>query len=301
MKLFLLTALVALALSGPAIVRDPSSPILTQEDIDFINQNQDSWTASLDWVGSMTYEEAQKYASTEIKPREFPEYNWGAILDNFQAPASFDSRNQWPSCIHPILNQEQCGSCWAFGATEALSDRLCIGSKGSINVVLSPQYLVDCDHLNLGCNGGNPDLAWSFMKSKGVPAYSCVSYTGANGKCPSTCDDGSEFQFYKAASVNTYSGPSSIQAAILAGGPVETGFSVYQDFMSYSGGIYKHTTGDYLGGHAVKIIGWGNQNGTNYWICANSWGTSWGLQGFFWIAFGQCGIDSQAVAGSPSV
>jgi len=139
------------------------------------------------------------------------------------------------------------------------------------------------------------------MKTNGVPTYSCVEYTAINGNCPKTCDNGSSLQFYKAASVSTYSGPSAIQGAILAGGPVETAFSVYEDFMTYSGGIYKHTTGGYVGGHAVKIIGWGNQSGTNYWICANSWGTSWGIQGFFWIAFGQCGIDSQAVAGSPLV
>jgi len=83
----------------------------------------------------------------------------------------------------------------------------------------------------------------------------------------------------------------------MANGPVEVSFTVYQDFMSYTGGIYKHTTGAQLGGHAVMAVGWGNSNGTNYWICANSWTTGWGIQGFFWIAFGQCGIDNGAVAG----
>ncbi|CAG9313980.1 unnamed protein product [Blepharisma stoltei] len=308
MKYLVIASLIALAISGPTVTFKNASPALKdsdlvapQEMIDLINQSQDSWTASADWVGQMTIGDAKSYASASGEPRSFPEKDWGALLDSVTPPSSFDSRQQWPNCIHPILNQEQCGSCWAFGATEALSDRLCIASKGSINVVLSPQYLLECDKENFACNGGIADLAWLWMKDHGVPTYSCVPYLGQDSTCPTACSNGSQLQVYKASSVNTYSGPSSMQAAILAGGPIEVTFQVYQDFMTYSGGIYKHTTGNFLGNHCVKVVGWGTQNGTNYWVVANSWGTSWGIQGFFNIAFGQCGIDSQAVAGTPLV
>lgn len=57
---------------------------------------------------------------------------------------------------------------------------------------------------------------------------------------------------------------------------METGFTVYGDFFNYKSGIYKHVSGNMAGGHAVKILGWGQENDTKYWICANSWGTSWG-------------------------
>ena len=80
---------------------------------------------------------------------------------------------------------------------------------------------------------------------------------------------------------------------------METGFTVYADFMSYSGGIYEHVTGGVRGGHAVKIVGWGVEGGINYWICANSWGTSWGEEGFFRIKMGECGIDQDVWACSP--
>ena len=76
---------------------------------------------------------------------------------------------------------------------------------------------------------------------------------------------------------------------------------IYNDFLSYKTGIYKHTTGSLLGGHAVKIVGWGVNNGLSYWICANSFGTSWGELGFFRILFGECGIDAKAYTCSPLI
>lgn len=68
--------------------------------------------------------------------------------------------------------------------------------------------------------------------------------------------------------------------------------------MSYKSGVYVHKTGAELDGHAVKIAGWGKSGSSNYWIVANSWGTTWGIAGFFWIEFGQCGIDSDDIAGN---
>jgi len=64
---------------------------------------------------------------------------------------------------------------------------------------------------------------------------------------------------------------------------METGFVVYSDFMNYKGGIYHYTSGVMQGGHAVKIVGWGIEHGIDYWICANSWGSKWGENGYFRI------------------
>jgi cathepsin B len=249
----------------------------------------------------MSLATAKSLTSSKFEKSEFPEYDWGVFLNYVEVPSAFDSRDQWPSCIHPIRDQGQCGSCWAFGATEVLSDRLCIASGGAINVILSPQFLVDCDFTSFGCNGGFPSLAWRYMQLKGVPSEDCVPYQAIDGSCPSTCTDGSSLKLYKTSSVNSFSTPDSIQAAVLAGGPIEVSFTVYQDFMSYQAGVYIHTWGEELGGHAVKLVGWGVQNNQNFWICANSWSASWGIDGFFNIAFGQCGIDSSGVAGTPKV
>jgi len=86
-------------------------------------------------------------------------------------------------------------------------------------------------------------------------------------------------------------------------GPVEASFTVYADFPTYKSGVYHHTTGSALGGHAIKIVGWGNEAGSDYWLIANSWNADWGLKGFFKIKRGsnECGIEGGIVAGIPTL
>lgn len=221
------------------------------------------------------------------------------------APANWDWRKE-SNCVHPIRDQAQCGSCWAFAATEAFSDRFCIASKGAVDVVLSPQDMVSCDTWDMGCNGGILPWAWSYLANTGVVSDSCMAYKSADGavpSCPKTCDDGSAKQKYKCAknSIVNAQGETAIKAEVYANGPVETGFDVYEDFFNYKTGIYKYTSGSYAGGHAVKIIGWGEEEGVKYWICANSWGTKWGMEGFFNIEMGQCKIDSSTYACAPQL
>jgi len=87
----------------------------------------------------------------------------------------------------------------------------------------------------------------------------------------------------------------------MTNGPVEAAFTVYSDFESYKGGVYQYTSGDELGGHAVKILGWGVDAASNlpYWLVANSWNNDWGENGFFRIERGvdMCGIEDNIVAG----
>jgi cathepsin B len=217
----------------------------------------------------------------------------------FEADAEFDARTQWPDSVGTIRDQQQCGSCWAFGATEALADRF--GVEQDVHVTLSPQQLVSCDTGNFGCQGGYLNKAWDFMAKTGVMTDECYTYTsgdGNDGKCQTTCDDGSAPTYYHAGKYTVTGKNSVIKQQIQQNGPVEAAFTVYQDFMSYSSGTYKHTSGSALGGHAIKALGWGtDKDGVDYWIMANSWNTVWGMEGFFNIAQGDCGIDSQMTFG----
>lgn len=78
----------------------------------------------------------------------------------------------------------------------------------------------------------------------------------------------------------------------MTNGPVEASFDVFEDFLAYKSGVYHHVTGKNLGGHSIKILGWGVDQGTPYWLVANSWNEDWGEKGFFRIKRGnnECGI-----------
>jgi len=231
-----------------------------------------------------------------------------SLEDVSDLPEHFDSREQWPECIHPIRDQGHCGSCWAHAASEVLSDRFCIASNNTINVILSPQDFVSCDWFDHGCNGGILTTSWMYLRFFGLVTDECKPYTSGDGKvawCPllkSKCTvDGVEYKKYKASTFYGLTKIEEIKRNIYTNGPVETGFSVYDDFMSYKSGVYKKTaSAKMLGGHAVKIVGWGKENDTEYWIVANSWNTTWGENGFFRIAFGECGIEN-CIAGDPSL
>ena len=94
-------------------------------------------------------------------------------------------------------------------------------------------------------------------------------------------------------------GENIIMREIFDNGPVTAAMMVYQDFMTYKSGVYIYTNGGLLGGHAIKIIGWGVLNGVKYWLCVNSWNIYWGEKGFFKILRGvnHMQIESYVVAG----
>eukprot|EP00762_Andalucia_godoyi_P002432 ANDGO_02713.mRNA.1 Cathepsin B-like cysteine proteinase 5 len=271
-----------------------------------VNRGDNGWTAhrSPRFEGLTIAQAKQMLKINEAKFNNVP----SVAMHLDAVPTNFDARTQWPNCIHPIRDQQQCGSCWAFSASEALSDRFCIQSNGKVNVVLSPQWLVSCDTSSLGCQGGYLDTTWEYMESTGLPTDSCVPYTsggGDSGSCPAKCTDGSAPTFYKVKAGSSTHLPDvgTMQSNLMTYGPIQVAFQVYQDFMSYKTGVYKHTSGDLLGGHAVKIVGWGVDSNTPYWLVANSWGTSWGQAGFFKIIRGrnECGIESSAYAGIAAV
>jgi cathepsin B len=109
-------------------------------------------------------------------------------------------------------------------------------------------------------------------------------------------------QYSFSGAINSYSSIEAIQTAIMTGGPIATAFTVYADFEDYVGGVYQHVSGSSVGGHAVRFVGWGVDNGTKYWKVANSWNPYWGEKGYFRIIRGtnEGGIESQGIASADS-
>jgi len=301
-------ALLVLALLGVFTLTqaiDGAAPVLDDNMINEINAANGGWTAGRNpRFEGITMDEARQLLGAVPFPAPSHKVDRIPVGD---VPDTFDARKQWPSCIHVIRDQGQCGSCWAFGATESLEDRFCIATSGSINVQLGEQTMVSCDTSDYGCQGGYLQNAWAFLEKTGVTTEACQKYVSGSGSeppCKKTCDDGSKPRYYMAVkgSSKTVATELEMQTAISTNGPVEASFSVYQDFFAYKSGVYRHKSGGLAGGHAIKVLGWGNDaTGGKYWICANSWGTSWGQTGIFWIARGvdECGIEDNTVFGAP--
>ena len=213
-------------------------------------------------------------------------------------PKSFDSRDKFSTCEQSIRDQMHCGSCWAFGAAETLSENLCISGELTGMKSLSPQDMLSCDSSDYACKGGELSSAWNYLESDGIVTDDCLPYTAgigqvdrcpANDKCSADSID-SKWKKYKCdTTVNELQDANDIKNGVMQFGTAETAFTVYEDFIHYKSGIYKHDSkngGNVLGGHAVRIMGWGtDETAGDYWVVANSWGSSWGENGYFKIAF----------------
>jgi len=259
------------------------------------------------------------------------------LPENFDARDAFPD---CAGVIGTVRDQSSCGSCWAFSGVEAFNDRYCItyGEKTlfSPEDTVSCCTGSTCS-FSMGCNGGQQGGAWNWFVKKGVSTggdygsvgsgttckpysmMSCAHHVTpppgmiacddvpsySTPKCVSTCNEANYKTPYdkdKHFAKTSYSikGVENIQREIMEKGTISVSFSVYEDFESYQSGVYQHVTGKYLGGHAIKMIGWGVENGTPYWTCVNSWNDSWGDKGTFKILRGkdECGIEDGCVAGT---
>jgi len=141
----------------------------------------------------------------------------------------------------------------------------------------------------MGCNGGYIFMVWKYLESQGIVTDQCYPYvsgtTQVGGQCQTKCTDGSNFvRKYKCRGASSHpTSANAIKEEIFRNGVAELAFTVYQDFMSYRSGVYQHISGNQLGGHAVKVVGYGIENGLAYWKCQNSWAASWGEGGYFKI------------------
>ena len=295
--LFVLYFLIQETCTYPDILEEP---LLKEEEIQILSQIPKHWTHT-----TINENKFQNYTTSEFKNLISTNTNfWGDLegegLRGYSynkdkdLPTTFDSGTQWPSCKHPIKNQEQCGSCWAFSSSSTLETRLCIND--GISVTLSPQYQMDCDKGDYGCHGGYLDHAFLFLHDTGTVSEECDPYLGKQAACISKCKDNGAFIHYKChGEVKLFYEVGDMMGDMVRFGPLQTGFSVYQDFKYYKGGVYHHVSGGFLGGHAVMVVGWGVEEGVDYWLVANSWGADWGLDGYFKIQRGDCGIDDMMV------
>ena len=234
-------------------------------------------------------------------------------------PEEFDARNAFPLCerlLGTVRDQGKCGSCWAVAATEVMNDRLCVATDGKMRHELSPQYPLSCYSSGDQCSGGDVMDTMQAARTSGLPTGgmldtdACVPYEFEPcdhpcmvpgtpvQSCPTTCADGSKLELVYPKS-DAYTCPEGdvacVAKEIQKHGSVGVTFGpVFEDFYTHKHGVY-HTpqvTGDELGMHAAKLIGWGKTDaGEWYWIMVNSW-RNWGEAGVGFIGMGEMQIES---------
>lgn len=227
----------------------------------------------------LTPEEFKATYLTYVPRNDTVEHTSWLELDGPLA-ASVDWRTK--GAVTPVKDQGQCGSCWAFSATEALESYLFLKS-GTLNV-LSPQQITSCDKVDSGCNGGWPYRAYTYVKSAGGMElerdYPYTSGSGQTGTCKFVASKvvaGSSPSGY----TNIAKTESQLQTA-LNNGPASICLAA-DAFQTYRGGILQSCPGSV--DHCVQGVGYDTTG--NYWIVRNSWGTSWGEQGYIRIAMGK--------------
>nr|APM86430.1 dionain 4 [Dionaea muscipula] len=219
------------------------------------------------------------------------------VGDDEELPAAVDWREK--GAVGPVKDQGQCGSCWAFstiGAVEGINQIV----TGDL-ILLSEQELVDCDtSYNSGCNGGLMDYAFEFItQNGGIDSEEDYPYAAENNMCDQnrrnakvvTIDGYEDVPENDEKSLQKAVAHQPVSVAIEAGGGA---------FQLYESGVFTGHCGTNLD-HGVVAVGYGTENGIDYWIVRNSWGSSWGENGYIKMErnvnhtnTGKCGIAMEA-------
>ena len=253
------------------------------------------------WIAKPT--SVSQLSDIEIKrmlgSKEMPEGS-ELFYDRTKGTDKLDWRNiGGQSWLGPMMNQGNCGSCVAFASVASLEARLRISLQNIwANPTFSPQHLFNCG--GGACDyGWTPGSAASFLKKSGVVDSSCSPYvsgsTGTDVSCKAIKCNNQSLRTFKIANYTTpssWGGSAEKVKAALKNGPLVTTMTVYSDFMTYAGGIYKHVTGNREGGHAISLVGYNDLE--RYWVIRNSWGENWGEGGFARISYD----DDSGIAGS---
>ncbi|XP_040904257.1 cathepsin O [Toxotes jaculatrix] len=209
-------------------------------------------------------------------------------------PAKFDWRDK--AVVAPVQNQQACGSCWAFSVVGAMQSVHAIG--GSQLEQLSVQQVLDCSFKNEGCNGGSPVWALSWLKQTRVKLVlqSEYPYKAKTGICHffSQSHDGVAVKNFTA---HDFGGQEeAMMGQLVKHGPLAAVVDAVS-WQDYLGGIIQHHCSSQRSNHAVLVVGYDTTGDIPYWIVQNSWGTTWGNEGYVYIKIGGnvCGIaDSVA-------
>jgi|688.fasta_scaffold125433_4 C1A family cysteine protease len=258
------------------------------------NRGNYSWKMGVNAFTDLTAEEFRmRYLgfnfgrSLKNTPR-LTDYSLKTLRD---VPRQVDWRQK--GVVNAVKNQGQCGSCWAFSTIGSVESAWAI--KTGKLYSLSEQQLVDCSGSfgNQGCNGGLMDDAFQYAEKNALCSEDNYPYNAQDGTCKSSCKGLVNVQSY----VDIPAGDeNALLQAVATKGPVSVAIEADQSaFQFYSSGVLDGDCGRQLD-HGVVVVGYGDENSKPYWLVRNSWGDSWGEQGYIKIVRNQdkCGIADSA-------
>jgi cathepsin H len=265
----------------------------TLAEINQINGENRGWEAGLNEWSDLTWEEFKgRFLQAPQK--------CSATKGNHVNTGVDDPAVDWRTkgVVTPVKNQGSCGSCWAFSTIGAVESTWAI--KTGKLLTLSEQQLVDCagGFKNMGCRGGLPSQAFQYiMWTKGSQDSQSYPYTGRDGSCKFNKD---KVVATLTDEVNITEKAENDLVNAITGRPVSVAYQVSSDFRSYRSGVYDSKqcrSGPMDVNHAVLAVGYNSTSaGVPYYIIKNSWGTSFGIQGYFWMVRNKnmCGVATCA-------
>jgi len=238
-----------------------------------------------------------------------PSGNFHVGVSNSSVPDAVDWVEK--GAVTPIKNQGMCGSCWAFSTTGAIEGAYAIASSKLVS--LSEEELVQCDQVDQGCQGGLMDNGFTYASQKGLALEDDYPYTSGTG-IRGLCDDAKAAKpaVHVAGFKDVPSGDEDALLTAVAQQPVSVAIEADKSvFQLYKSGVLSSPGCGTNLDHGVLAVGFGTDTGPlakKYWKVKNSWGATWGEDGYIRMVRGQnmCGIASQAsyptgaAAGAPS-
>lgn len=292
--------LPSISLSQDKDISDSAKAVVEQQ-IKLINEKikekNYNWTAGVTSLSYLSEEEMKALCGLNIDESELPKLlqKGDSLYQDFKFQKEgglLETRPVVPNWIWAMsyIENQECGNCWAHAAT-GVTDGLLHNYYGS-------NIQIDLNEMDVTNNSTCGDCGGTYYLDCGL------SYIYSSKVC---CEQGiNQFPNYDHAyyTVSSYSNNTASISAIkasLESSPVLAAMAVYYDFYFYDGGIYRRVSEDFLGYHAIVIVGYNDDE--EYWVCKNSWGIDWGerqdsqtdpypAQGYFRIAYGECGIDA---------